>query len=160
MKCGIYTYSYLFLGCLFTQLQGSLPYTTFAMLTHVAIVGWGGWGGHMVTVGTGLGGTVLFSSSLSHVTNTYKTLKRQSFEQFLYECWLKYLSNAPCLQHICVLSVSIIAMTFAVLTSERTSVMHWKSKFNTVKVAVNLSVSLLHWVVMPKKKVFYRAPGS
>lgn len=78
----------------------------------------------MVTDGTGLSGTVLFSSSLSHVTNTYKILKRQHFEEFLYECGLKYLSNAPCLQHICVLSVSIIAMAIAVFTSKRTSVMH------------------------------------
>lgn len=99
-------------------------YATFAMLTHVAVVGRGGRGGRMVTDGTGLSGTVLFSSSVSHVTNTYKALKRRHFQQFLYERRLKYLSDAPCLQHICVLSVSIIAMAVAVLTSKRTSVMH------------------------------------
>lgn len=33
----------------------------------------------MVTSGTGLSGTVLFSGSLSHATNTDKILKRQHF---------------------------------------------------------------------------------
>lgn len=111
----------------------------------------------MVSSGTGLSGTVLFSSSSSHVVNTYKILKREHFQQFVYECGLKYLSNAPCLQHICVLSVSIIAMAIAVLTSKRTSVMHWKSQFNTVKVAVNLSVSLLQWVLSCLKESFLQS---